>query len=171
MSPPPKQPAYKEFVAKTTALPPAPKRKVEDEVDGLLTALRQREQEAAAVPDKQDPLTILRRLTVNEFVPAFVELVEKYSKSGVSMQMDASNLLEGGREIKFEFALGEFRTQLHGTATSDGIAFHETRYSPGSHGELATGPMLRYRALNANSFREFVCSQLASLIRNAMRKR
>jgi len=171
VSSPPKQPAYKNLVAKNAALPPAPKRKVEDEVDGLLTALRQREQESATVPDNKDPLTLLRRLTVTELVPAFVELVEKYSKAGVSMQMDASHLLEGGREIKFEFALGEFRTQLHGTATSDGIAFHETRYSPGSHGELATGPMVRYRGLTTNTFREFICAQLAGLIRNAMRKR
>lgn len=171
MSPSQKQPGYKELVAQTAPLPPPPKRKLEDDLDGLLTAMRQREQEAATASDKADPLTRLRELTITELVPAFVELVEKYSKSGISMQMDASNLLEGGREIKFDYSLGEYRTQLHGTATSDGIAFHETRYSPGSHGELATGPMVRFRGLNGTTFREFICAQLASLIRAAMRKR
>ena len=119
----------------------------------------------------QDPIQALREVTVNELVPTFVELMEKYSKSGVSMQMDASNFLEGGREIKFEFRIGEYRTQLQGTVTTDGIAFHETRHAPDIHGELSSGPMLRPRQLNSKAFRDFVCQRLTVLLRTAMRRR
>jgi len=145
---------------------------MEHELDALIDVMKRRG--ADSVDDGragQSPLQALRGLTVNELVPVFVDLVEKYSKSGISMQMDASNFLEGGREIKFEFATGEFRTQLHGTVTGEGIAFHEVRYTPDFHGELATGPMLRLRQLNATTFREFICDRLTHLLRTALRRR
>ena len=145
----------------------------EDELDALIGVLNARSHQAVggADPLEDDPLLALRKLTLSTLVPVFVELVEKYSQSGISMQMDASNFLEGGREIKFEFGLGEYRSQLHGTVTTEGIAFHETRYSPDFQGELTSGPMLRLRGLDAAKFRQFVCERLTFLRRSAARRR
>jgi hypothetical protein len=152
------------------------KKGAEKELDNLLELLKRKAEESAAgaeavVIPERDPLQSLREITVNELVPVFTELVEKYSKAGISMQMDASNLLEGGREIRFEFSIGEYRARLDGTATSEGIAFHQTRYSPDCHGELSAGPMLRSRHLNAMSFREFVCDRMTLLLRSVLRRR
>jgi len=144
----------------------------ERELDSLLGQMRdQTVQPHAAETKAKDRIQKFREDLINEYIPVFVELVEKYSKNGLSMQMDASNVLEGGRELKFEFALGEFRSQLHGTITSEGVAFHEVKYSPDSHGELASGPMLRLRNLTADQFRDFICERLAFLTRLAIRRR
>ena len=107
---------------------------------------------------------------LKELIPDFVELVDKYSKAGISMQMDASNLLQGGREIKLEFSIGEYSVELEGTVTSDAIAFHETRYAPDVRGELISGPMLRLRQLDAAAFRSFVCERITLLFRTATRR-
>ncbi len=164
--------AYSQLVGKT--LPqPATAHTVEQDLDALVAALKTRPETSANGEGEQanDPVQALRKKIVSEFVPVFVELMEKYHQAGISMQMDASNFLEGGREIKFEFGLGEFRTQMHGTVTAEGIAFHETRYSPEFQGELTSGPMLRLRSLNATTFREFVCNRLTTLLRSASRRR
>jgi len=145
---------------------------VEGELDTLITLLGDRKAKAAertatVVPD---PIQVLRERTVKEYIPVFVEMMEKYSKSGVAMEMDASNLLQGGREIKFEFTVGEYRSVLQGTVTTEGIAFHETRYAPDIQGELTSGPMLRLRSLTGDTFRDFVCERLAILVRTALRR-
>jgi hypothetical protein len=163
---------YQELVRQ--AQPPAREAKTpETELDGLIKMLAERrdkvgQAEGPAVPD---PIQALRENTINELIPIFVELVEKYSASGIMMEMDASNLLQGGRDIRFEFAIGEFRSQLQGTATTEAIAFHETRYAPDLRGELTSGPMLRLRNLNGQVFRDFVCERLAILMRTALRRR
>lgn len=169
MSEPNSTTGYEQLVQQSVpvALPCA--KTAEEELDSLIRVMEERGKTPPAVGS--DPLHQLRKLTISEFVPVFVELVEKYSAVGISMQMDASNFLEGGREIRFEFGLGEYRFQLHGTVTIEGIAFHETRYCPDVHGELTTGPMLRVRGLNGEVFRDFVCGRLAHLIRTAMRRR
>lgn len=147
---------------------PAP----EQELDALVKTLQERECAAkgSTVP-KQDPIHVLRELTINELVPVFVELVEKYSQAGISLQMDASNFLEGGRELRFEFGIDEHRIQLLGTVTTEAIAFHETRFSPDVQGELLSGPMLRLRGLNGEVFRSFICQRLSIMLRAVMRKR
>ncbi len=73
--------------------------------------------------------------------------------------------------MRFEFGIGECRTQLHGTVTTEAIAFHETRYNPDVQGELLSGPMLRLRALDGDVFRSFVCERLTILLRDATRRR
>lgn len=145
----------------------------EGELDRLLQAAeeRRRNDTHRVRREKPDAMQVLRQLTVSELVPVFVELVEKYSKSGIAMQMDASNLLEGGREIQFEFGLGEYRMQLHGTVTSDAIAFHEVRHAPEIEGQLVAGPMLRLKTLTAETFREFICGRLTVLLRLALKRR
>ena len=145
----------------------------EANLDSLLTIIEERERKAreAATKSAPDPIQLLRELVVQELIPVFVELVEKYSPRGITMQMDASNLLEGGRELAFEFSMAGCRIQLQGTVTQDSIAFHEVRHSPEVHGQLMAGPMLRFRHLDASSFREFVCDRLTVLLRFASRRK
>lgn len=146
--------------------------KAEHELDTLLEHLRDRsERQRTAEARVNDRIQKFREELITCYIPVFIELVEKYSKNGLSMQMDASNVLEGGRELKFEFALGEFRSQLHGTVTSEGVAFHEVKYTPDFHGELTAGPMLRLRNLTGELFREFICERLSALLRMSMRRR
>ncbi len=156
-----------------TQPPPAEPATSESELDKLIRLMDRRKDadpEKAPAP-APDPIDRLREMVVKEFIPVFVELVEKYAAAGVNLEMDASNLLQGGRELKFEFVVGEYRSELHGTATTEGIAFHETRYAPNIRGELTSGPMLRLRNLDANVFREFICSRLSTLMRTALRRR
>jgi len=164
--------SYKELVARTR-VPTSQPRTAERDLDGLVAALADREKGGAIglAGGAPDPIVTLRELLIRELIPVFVELVEKYSAAGIAMQMDASNLLEGGREIKFEFGVGEHRTQLQGTVTTDAIAFHEVRYAPDIDGQLVAGPMLRLKQLSAKTFREFVCERLAQLIRSATRRK
>ena len=165
------QSQYRQLIEKTKPAATAPKT-AEGELDRLLQVLEERKRAGKKPAGKQrrDPVQILREMTVRDFVPVFVELVEKYAKSGVAMHMDASNLLEGGREIHFEFGLGEYRMELQGTVTSDAIAFHEFRHAPQVEGHLVAGPMLRLKTLTAQTFREFICARLALLIRQATRR-
>lgn len=164
--------SYKELVAKTQ-VPPPPQRTAERALDNLLQQIEDRAKAPKNVnkPAAPDPIASLRELVVNELVPTFVELVEKYARPGISLQMDASNLLEGGREIRFEFSVGEFRSQLQGTVTADAIAFHEVRFAPDIDGQLAAGPMIRLKQLNAKTFREFVCERISILLRASARRK
>jgi len=151
--------------------PPVPS--PEEDLDSLIRALKQRatDEDPLGTGISPDPLEALRGRVLREFVPVFVELLEKYGDTGLSLQMDASNFLEGGREIRFEFGLGAYRMYLVGTVTSDAIAFHETRHSPNVHGELMSGPMLRLRRLDAAVFRNFICERLTILVRTVTRRR
>lgn len=144
----------------------------EEGLDALITQFTQRrEQQALVVQEhKPDPIQLLREDVLNEYIPVFMELTEKYAAAHIAMEMDASNLLQGGREIKFCFSLHGFRQELLGTATSEAIAFHETRYGPDNEGALSSGPLLRLRRLNAQTFKQFICNQLATLVRDAMRR-
>ena len=171
MSKQPQPSTYQELVASLKPQPTKSK-SAESQLDKLLAAVEERERlrEVETKPPSQ-PIQLLREMVVRELIPVFVELAEKYSNHGISMQMDASNLLEGGREIAFEFGLGGYRIQLEGTVTNDSIAFHEVRNSPEVHGQLMAGPMLRLRQLDASSFREFVCDRLTVLLRFAARRR
>lgn len=172
MSKTPAKTGYGELVERT--LPAKePQKDAEFEVDALITNLQERknktrEGQTSAEPDQME---LLRRQTMEEYIPIFVELMEKYRQSGITMEMDASNFLQGGREMSFEFALGEYRAKLMGTVTTEGIAFHETRYTPEVRGELVSGPMLRLRSLNADTFRKFVCARLALLLKSALQGR
>jgi hypothetical protein len=146
-------------------------RSPEQELDALVDALSERDRQEGSPIRREDPIQGLRELAIKELIPIFVELMEKYADPGISMQMDASNFLEGGREIKFEFGVADHRTQLHGTVTTEAIAFHETRYSPDVQGELVSGPMLRLRGLTGEVFRNFICERLTLLLRTAVRRR
>ncbi|MBN4058859.1 hypothetical protein JYU10_00150 [bacterium AH-315-J04] len=164
---------YKRLVERFR-VPDRPKVDPESELDQILNVVKQREAEKAAQQNKEekpDAIQQLRLRLTSEFIPVFVELMDKYKPAGVSMDMDASNFLEGGREIRFCFGYGEYRLELLGTVTSEAIAFHETQYSPDVRGQLASGPMLRLRRLDSNSFREFVCNRISGLLKSSLRQR
>ena len=148
-------------------------RKTESELDSLVPVLKEHDADApdTGKSDRTERLQTLRKLMLEKLIPVFVELVEKYSDAGFTMQMDASNFLEGGREIRFEFGIGDFRTELLGTVTTEAIAFHETRFSPHVYGDLISGPMLRLHTLNSTTFRDFVCERLLVLARSRLRRR
>ena len=147
--------------------------KTEAELDSIVSAIKERESGSLPGARGNQPgrIQTLRKLMLEELIPVFVELVEKYSSAGFTLQMDASNFLEGGREIRFEFGIGDSRTDLLGTITTEAIAFHETRYNPNVQGELISGPMLRLHTLDAETFRNFVCERLLVLARANMRAR
>ncbi len=161
---------YSKLVRQTKPSPSAAQNP-EGDVDALLTQLDKQSAEPKETPPPPDRVEILRGNVVTEFIPIFVALTEKYAAKGINMEMDASNLLQGGREISFKFELGAFKSELHGTVTSDAVAFQETRYSPDVAGELASGPMMRLRTLDSDVFRDFVCQRLAILIRTALRRK
>lgn len=147
-------------------------RRTESKLDSLVSVLKDhdlghREAGSSCEPGR---LEGLRELMIGQLIPVFVELVEKYSAAGFTMQMDASNFLEGGREIRFEFGIGDYRTELLGTVTTEAIAFHETRYNPNVHGDLISGPMLRLHTLDSSTFRNFVCERLLVLARSRLRR-
>jgi len=152
---------------------PPHNRGAEGDLDTLIYQLHSRQGGTSGQSStlKLDSVDALRDRTLREFIPLFLELADKYAKSGIVMRIDASNFLQGGREIKMEFALGAYRTILEGTVTNDAIAFQEIRHAPDSMGELASGPLLRIRRLDRDMFREFVCEQLAALLRSSMRRR
>ncbi len=155
-------------------VPDRPKACPESELDNILSVVKQREAEKSSQQhkkEKPDAIQQLRHLLLHELIPVFVELMEKYKASGISMDMDASNFLEGGREIRFCFGYGEYRMDLLGTVTSEAIAFHETQYTPDVHGQLVSGPMLRLRRLDSGAFRDFVCNRISSLLKASLRRR
>jgi hypothetical protein len=165
------QKGYRELV-KQMRLPdkrsePSP----EEELDALIKMLKERGQgKAGDAVFKSDAIQDLREQMINELIPVFMGLVEKYAEAGISMLMDASNFLQGGREVRFEFGVGEHRAHLLGTVTTEAIAFHETRYTPSVQGELVSGPMLRLRNLNGQVFRDFICERVTLLLRSALRR-
>lgn len=149
-----------------------PVESAERDLDALLASFNGRgDEEPSAKAAPVNPIDCFRDLLLRELIPAFEELVEKYGQTGVSLQMDASSLLDGGRELKLEFEVGAHRSRLEGTLTSDAIAFQEVRYSPDFQGQLLAGPMLRLKSLTREKFREFVCERLALLLKQVAKRR
>jgi len=144
----------------------------EHDLDLLLNQLEEKKARATPSPQtpKPDPIEKLRKAMLTEYIPIFVELSDKYAESRIALEMDASNLLQGGREIKIALNISGYRTELLGTVTTEAIAFHETRYTPNTGAQIASGPLLSLRRMNAKTFRDFICNQLAMLVRAAMRQ-
>jgi len=146
---------------------------LEQEIDALLAGLHDDQGRGRNAPsaDEPDRIQFLRDVTRELFIPVFDELKRRYAGSGVELEMDASNFLAGGREIQLLFGMAQHRSKLTGTVIPEGIAFHETRYTPDLQGELLSGPMLRARTINAEVFRNFLCARLAILLRAVTRYR
>lgn len=172
MAEPGKKTNYANLVLR--AQPPKKKEgSAQDDLDALLTQYQDRQHKVAESAGQQtvDRVQQLREDMLRIYIPAFVDLTEKYAPAGIQLEMDASVLLQGGRELKFVFRVGEYRSEMHGVVTSHAIAFHETTYTPQVGGEIASGPMLRLRSLNEGVFRDFICQRLTQLLRTAMGRR
>jgi hypothetical protein len=143
----------------------------EADLDSLLTKIEVRNQTGSdnSVMLKTDPLERFREQILCELTPVIMELSEKYASRGVTIQMDASNFLQGGRNVQFEFAIAGHRNVLKGTVTSEAIAFEEIRYSPSSDGDITSGPSLRLRQLDATTFRDFICKRVVLLLKQAVK--
>ena len=147
--------------------------KSEQELDALLTMAKKRKiaqaSQAKAEAAKQDPVDKLRRQMTTQLVPVFEQIAAKYAPHGFTLELDLSRFMAGERELTITMGFGQHTSELHGTVTSEMIAFHEIRRRGEFGGELASGPALRLRNLNADSFREFVCGGLSRLMRAVMR--
>lgn len=163
---------YREMVGRRSR-PPDEGCKSERELDALLTLAKRRkiarESQAKTDAAKEDPVDKLRRQMTTQLVPVFEEIAAKYAPHGFTLELDLSRFMAGERELTITMGFGQHTSELHGTVTSEMIAFHEIRRRGEFGGELASGPALRLRTLNADSFREFICSGLSRLMRAVMR--
>ncbi len=151
----------------------APRAPSEVVLDSLLSQIEVRNLSDQDVDEtlKTDPLERFRDQILYELTPVLLDLAEKYAPKGVTIQMDASNFLQGGRGVRLDLAIGPFRHVLQGTVTSEAIGFEEIRYSPNSDGDITSGPMLRLRQLKAESFRDFICKRVVILLKLSVKPR
>lgn len=166
--------SFGRLVRRTSPAAPSQHPCAEEKLDVLLDSVDTPQPPGKRGTTRPHPPSVIenaRRLTLNELVPVFVELMEKYSSLRISLHMDASNFLEGGREIILEFGFGECRTKLVGTVTTSAIAFHVRKQNPDVHGELLSSCKINLRTLTADTFREFVCERLVILVRDYKRRR
>ncbi len=142
----------------------------ETQLDALLKLRDNRMRaQAAAKPAPSDPVEIFRRKVESQFVPILDDLAAKYVAKGIVIEWDLSSVLTGGREMIIEYTLHPVRWRLRGTLARDVVAFEVTRMIGDSGGEVCSGPMLSIRKLDQARFREFVCEQLAMMIRHVLR--
>lgn len=149
----------------------------EARVEALLAAARQQEKWAessapAPAPAAVSPLVRLRELFANELSTAFNDLKERYGPQGVTLEMDAGPLLQGGTDIRIRMEFRGAGLRLDGTVTPNLIAFQQTRYSRTDiAGLTGSGPTLRVRDLTAPVFRDFVCERLGALLQTVVGRR
>jgi len=146
--------SYRELVERTRPSDQPASFSQENELDALVHELKDREQSEANGSKVQaaDPIQRVRDIMVGELMPAFIELVEKYSRSGVKMEMDASDLLGGGREVVFEFNLSEHQLRLHGTVTAEAIALKRRTFMVSLRADRCFGCAASTARRSASSF-------------------
>lgn len=149
----------------------APKKSIEEQLDGILELRekRQAQSDAPRIDPKQAAIEAFRQRMRDELIPVFEDLKEKYEATGIAMAMDASDLLAGGVNLVIEVTYEAYGMRMEGTVMPEGVAFHEARYSNRVRGVLTTGPMLRTRSLTRERFREFLCDRISQLVRSAVR--
>lgn len=165
--------SYKNLMKKRAQAPPEQKSS-EEKLDALLNANKQRsdrDQEKNASTGAISRLDAFRNRLREELVPAFEELKQKYDAQGLTLNMEASDFLQGGRKLVIEFRIQTSSVRLEGTVLESGIAFNEIRSHGGVPGAISSGPMLRTRQLTAETFREFVCGRIAMLLRSVLRQK
>ena len=141
----------------------------ESKLDSLLDQ-HSRSQEGAGPASKEaslpvTPLDRLRQLVEGELIPAFEELRRKYEGKGITLVLDASNFLRGGRDIKVVIEFAGTGLRFDGTVMPNSIAFQQTRFAKDDPAGLtASGPTLRTRSLTGDTFRDFVCDRIVGLV-------
>lgn len=143
----------------------------EEKLDALLGSLIRQEsgkRGEGREGEKASPLEVLRRQMREELIPAFDEIRKKYESLGISMTMDASDFLDGGRHITLEFAREPYIIRLEGAVTDRAIGFNEVHSTRLVEGTIKSGPMLMTRRLSVEQFREFVFERVAILIKSVL---
>jgi len=162
--------SYKSLVKKWATLP-QDEMSAEEKLDTLLTADAGRgAEEQNATVARPSPLDVFRNQLQEELIPACEEIKQKYAIKGITLEMDASDFLGGGRKLLIEIAMQTHAVHLDGTVMEGGIAFNEIQSTGGVAGAMCSGPMLRTRQLTPDGFREFVCGRIALLVRSILRQ-
>jgi hypothetical protein len=118
------------------------------------------------------PLDRLRRLFETELIPTFEELRQKYERNGVKLQLTTDNFIAGGRDIRIVIEYDGSGMRYDGTVMSNAIAFQQTRFNEQDRSGLtASGPTLRTRDLDSNTFRAFVCDRIAALVQSEVQRK
>lgn len=166
---------YQKLVQKWSS-PPAAQKSAEQNLDALLAARSGAAAEpvSAVALEPAAPLSwmdALRRLISRELIPVFEDIKAKYESYGIALSMDVSDFLQGGRGVVIKFDTPPRSIELEGTVINEGIAFNEIQSYGGVPGAICSGPMLRVRRLTAEAFRDFICAQLAPLVRTKLRQK
>jgi len=142
----------------------------ESQLDALFQTVQQRQREKKEQASRKlDSIERLRRHVRTELVPVMEELAAKYSSNGVTLNWNFDDLLNGGRKLLLEIGVWEYSLILRGTAIRDVIGFEKIQCCGSLEGAIASGPMLSINILNADTFREFLCNQIASVVRTTLR--
>lgn len=154
--------------------PPAKtKDSAESQLDTLFAVQESKQTEPGAADRSEGSrMDQLRRQFVTDLIPSFDALRTKYAEKGVLLELDADNFVNGGRNLSITVEYEGTGSRLDGVVTSVAIAFTETRFSAGDRGGVAaSGPSLRIHDLTADTFRDFVCRQIAPLVQSVLRRR
>ncbi len=115
------------------------------------------------------PLEQLRATFVDRLIPLVDTIQARYAQKGITVSMDASDFLSGGRGVQIEIHYRDHRLRLEGTVMPDAIAFHETRHVSGSGGAVMGGPMLRARHLTDQAFTDFIYQRIIQIVKSTGR--
>jgi len=143
---------------------------VAGKLDALLAKHTERErvaQESPAVGKEQSPIEEMRQRFAEKLIPLTESIAECYRPKGISVSLDASDFLQGGRGVRIDITFGDHRLVLDGTALPEAIAFNETRQIRNRGGTVSGGPMLRGARLTEDGFAKFLYDRIISLVREA----
>ncbi len=102
-------------------------------------------------------------------IPLVASVAQRYADKGVSLRMDASDFVGGGRGLLIEIEFKDQRLRMDGTVTGNAIAFNETRFSGDSGGIVVGGPTLRTRRLDESVFADFLYDRIIKLVKSTSR--
>ncbi len=141
--------------------------KQERDLDALLSANELLEGDRSEYQSRAEvsPIDALRERFLLEFVPIVEELDSRYAERGISVVIDVSDFLGGGRSIVIEITHNHNRHRVEGTVVDGAIAFTESRFLENVPGTVTSGPRLRTRELNDAIFREFVYERMIQLVK------
>lgn len=145
---------------------------LEKTLDALLDTPKNDASDKTATPTETKPSAneTLRKLMRDELVPAVEDFAIRYQEKGIAVSLDCEQFLEGqGKSIVVDVGFANLRCKLEGTVTSDGIAFQESMFVSGVAGTVTAGPMLRLRALNAETFTNYIYDRTISLVHESKR--
>jgi hypothetical protein len=143
---------------------------LEATLDSLLApaADKQKTQQGDKEPQPEvSPLDQIRETFGECLLPLVDKINARYADKEISVSLDASDFLNGGRGVLIEIEYRDHRIRLEGTAMPDAIAFQEMRYVSDLGGTVVAGPMLRRRHLTEEGFSDFIYQRVIALVKAA----